>query len=153
MRINISKILKTITLATSIVAASATLSFSAEYVSVIKDGANVRTGPGTSNPVYMELFTGYPLKVLEKKGDWLKVQDFENDTGWIFSSLVESGKSVIVKGKSKINMRSGPGTNNSVVANLERGVVLDVLERKTKWVKVRHLSGTEGWIYAPLLWP
>lgn len=125
----------------------------AEYVSVVKDGVNVRTGPGTNNPVYMELFQGYPLIVLEKKGEWLKVQDFENDTGWVFSSLVEKGNSAIVIAQSKANMRSGPGTKNNVVASIERGVVLKVIARKNKWVNVSHSSGTEGWIYAPLLWP
>lgn len=153
MKLNILSPFRVLVLTTSLLFTTAIFATSAEYVSVIKDGVNVRTGPGTSNPVYMELFSGYPLKVIEKKGDWLKVQDFENDTGWIFSSLVESGKTVIVNAKSKANMRSGPGTTNPVVANLERGVVLDTLERKGKWVKVRHQSGTQGWIYAPLLWP
>jgi SH3-like domain-containing protein len=125
----------------------------AEYVHVVKDGVNVRTGPSTSNPVYMELFEGYPLQVIEKKDDWIKVRDFENDSGWIYSSLTEKGNTVIVSAESRANMRSGPGTSNAVVATLERGVVLNVIERQDQWVKVRHLSGTEGWIYSPLLWP
>lgn len=144
---------KTCTLAASLIIMSSVQTLAAEYVSVVKDGVNVRTGPGKNNPVYMELFSGYPLQVVERKGEWLKVQDFENDTGWVFSSLVEKKKTVIVNAKSKANMRSGPGTSNPVVANLERGVVLDVLERKGKWVKVRHSGGTQGYIYAPLLWP
>ena len=125
----------------------------AEYIHVVKDGVNVRTGPSTSNPVYMELFEGYPLQVIEKKDEWIKVRDFENDSGWIYSSLTEKGNTVIVSAESRANMRSGPGTSNAVVATLERGVVLNVIERQDQWVKVRHLSGTEGWIYSPLLWP
>lgn len=152
MKQKIVSVVRAITISASLLLCSST-AFGAEYVSVIKDGVNVRTGPGTSNPVYMEVFSGYPLQVLEKKGDWLKIQDFEKDTGWVFASLVKSGNTVIVKAKSKANMRSGPGTSNGIVANLERGVVLDVLEKKQKWVKVRHVSGTQGWIYAPLLWP
>ena len=50
-------------------------------------------------------------------------------------------------------MRSGPATNNRVVAVLERGVVLDLIERQGKWVKVRHESGVDGWVYSPLVWP
>ena len=125
----------------------------AEYVHVLKDGANVRTGPSTSNPVYMELFEGYPLQVIEKKDDWIKVRDFENDSGWIYASLTEKANTVIVSAEGRANMRSGPGTSSAVVATLERGVVLKVIERQDQWVKVRHLSGTEGWIYSPLLWP
>ena len=74
-------------------------SLAAEYVSVKKDNVNVRTGPGTDNPVSMELFAGYPLKVIKKQGEWIKFSDFENDTGWIHKSLVTKGDSVIINAK------------------------------------------------------
>ncbi len=129
------------------------LTAAAQTVSVKKDGINVRTGPGTNFPVYMELFKGYPLKVIEKKGDWLKVSDFENDKGWIFASLVAPGSTVIVKAKNSINMRSKPSTDASIVANVDRGVVLTRISTQGKWIKVRHSQGTVGWIYSTLLWP
>ena len=129
------------------------LSLAAEVVSVKKDNVNVRSGPGTEFPVTMELFKGYPLKVLEKKGDWFKINDFENDSGWIFSSLVSSKSTVIVNGKKSINMRSQPNTTASIVAVVDRGVVLTKLSTQEKWVKVKHSQGITGWIYAPLLWP
>ena len=125
----------------------------AQTVSVKKDNVNVRSGPGTNFPVSMELFQGYPLKVTEKKGDWLKVSDFGNDTGWIFSSLVKPGTTVIVNGKKSINMRSKPNTTASIVATVDRGVVLTKVSTEGKWVKVRHSQGAIGWIYSPLLWP
>ncbi|BCL60796.1 hypothetical protein DGMP_14890 [Desulfomarina profundi] len=125
----------------------------AQYVSVKKDNVNVRTGPSKDNPVSMELFEGYPLKVIKKQGDWYKVIDFENDSGWIHKNLVTTGDTVIVNAKKSVNMRSGPSTKSSVVADVERGVVLTKISRKGKWVEVRHASGTVGWIYKPLLWP
>ncbi len=127
--------------------------FTAEYVSVKKDNVNVRTGPGTNNPVSMELFAGYPLKVLKKQGEWLRVSDFENDSGWIHKSLVTKGDSVIINAKKSVNMRSGPSTKNSIVADIERGVVLTKISQKGKWTQVRHSSGTVGWVYNPLIWP
>ncbi|MBW1635720.1 MAG: SH3 domain-containing protein [Deltaproteobacteria bacterium] len=127
--------------------------FAAEYVSVKKDGVNVRTGPGTDKPVSMELFAGYPLKVIKKQGDWYKVSDFENDTGWIYKSLITKGDTVIINAKKSVNMRSGPSTKSSIVADVERGVVLTKISRKGKWTQVRHSSGTVGWVYNPLIWP
>ena len=124
-----------------------------QTVSVKKDNVNVRSGPGTNFPVSMELFKGYPLKVIEKKGDWLKITDFENDSGWIYSPLVVAGTTVIVNGKKSINMRSKPNTTASIVATVDRGVVLTKLSTQGKWVKVRHIQGTTGWIFSPLLWP
>lgn len=149
----ISRTLRVSFLTAAFVFALSFTASSAEYVNVIKDGVNVRTGPGTSNPVYMELFAGYPLKVIEEKDNWLKVTDFEEDSGWIYAPLTQECDTVIVDVSSKANMRSGPTTEDGVIATVERGVVLELVTRKSKWVEVKHRSGTQGWIYAPLLWP
>lgn len=125
----------------------------AEYLSVTTDNANVRTGPGTNYPASMELFKGYPLQVLKKEGEWYKIADFEKDSGWIHESIVKKCDSVIVNAKKSLNMRAGATTKDAVVADVERGVVLTKIETKGKWTKVKHSSGTTGWIYNPLLWP
>ena len=146
-------IIKTILVAGSISLFCASSAFAAEYLSVTADNANVRTGPGKKYQVTMELFSGYPLKVLKKQGEWYKITDYEKDTGWIHQSIVKSRDTVIVNAKKSLNMRSGPTTKDNVVADVERGVVLKKLESKGKWTKVRHSTGTVGWIYTPLLWP
>ncbi len=125
----------------------------ANHVSVKGDNVNVRTGPSKKKPVYMELSKGYPLVIVDRKGDWVKVSDYEGDAGWIHSSLVEKGKTLIVKALNKINMRSGPSTRNKVIAEVYRGVVVTKVGRKGRWIKVKHDEGTVGWIYKPLLWP
>ena len=125
----------------------------AEYVSVQGDNVNVRTGAGTNYEVSMELFKGYPLKIVSTQGEWLKFVDFENDSGWIHQSLVTDGNTVIVNGNKNVNMRSEASTNSSVIATVDRGVVMTKLETKGKWVKLKHSSGLIGWIYKPLLWP
>ncbi len=125
----------------------------AEFLTVSKDNVNVRKGPGTQNPVVMELFEGWPVKVLSQKGEWYEIVDYENDKGWIHSSLVRENDTVIVNVNKTGNMRSGPGKKNPVVAEVERGVVLTKLASKDKWIKVKHSQGTVGWIYQTLLWP
>ncbi|MDD3619920.1 MAG: SH3 domain-containing protein, partial [Desulfobulbaceae bacterium] len=67
-----------------------------EYVSISKDGVNLRSGPDTKSSVVYELPQGYPLKVMSKQGDWLKVSDFENDQGWVYAPLVTNARYVIV---------------------------------------------------------
>lgn len=148
-----SKRLRTLLASSAICLLLASPSFGAEFVSVKKDGVNVRTGPSTGNPVYMELFAGYPLKILKRKGDWAQVSDFEGDSGWIHKSLIGKNTSVIINAKKSVNMRSGPSTKDSVVADVERGVVMTRITEQGKWLKVKHASGTVGWIYKPLLWP
>jgi len=131
----------------------ASWSSAADYVSVKGDNVNVRTGAGTNYEVSMELFKGYPLKVGSTQGDWLKIVDFENDSGWIHKSLVNDGNTVIVNGNKNVNMRAEASTNSKIVATVDRGVVMTRLETKGKWAKLKHSSGLIGWIYKPLLWP
>lgn len=152
-RENMKKQMKKLLVAGLLCLSAPALTFAADYISITVDNANVRTGPSTDNQVSMELFEGYPLKVIKKQGEWYQVIDFENDSGWVHESIVRKGDTVIVNSNSSVNMRSGPSTKNAVVADVERGVVLKKLSEKSNWVEVQHASGTTGWIYAPLLWP
>ena len=126
----------------------------ANFVSVNKDGVNLRSGPDIKYDILYELPKGYPLKVTEKKNGWLKVSDYENDRGWIYASLVSNDRYVIVKA-NEANVRSGPGTNYKIVGKVYREVVLKKILVQNKWVKVSHplLPGGKAWIYQNLIWP
>jgi SH3-like domain-containing protein len=145
--------LKVLVVLTSLCIFVAAPAFAAQFLSVITDNANVRTGPGTKYPVTMELFDGYPLKVLKIEGEWYKVEDFEKDTGWIHQSIVKENDTVIVNARKSLNMRAKPSTKAQIVADVERGAVLTRLSSENKWTEVRASTGKTGWIYSPLLWP
>ncbi len=123
----------------------------AEFVSVVKDGVNLRSGPTTSHEILFQLPAGYPLKVLEREKKWLKVSDYENDKGWIYASLVSSTPYVIVKADEG-NVRSGPGTNHDKIGKVVRDVILMKIGTEGNWFQVRHPELT-GWIYRNLVWP
>lgn len=131
-------------------------SASAEMISVKGDKINLRKGPGTKYSILWEYGNGYPLQIVSKKGNWIKVKDFEKDSGWIHKSLLNYNPHVIVKvnrnSDSKINIRKGPGTSNSVVGKAQYGVVFKTLNRKSGWINVEHESGLIGWIKENLLW-
>ena len=123
----------------------------AEFVSVVKDGVNLRSGPETKYEVLFQLPKGYPLKVLATKGKWLKVSDYEKDKGWIYKSLVSKTRYVIVKVKEG-NVRSGPGTKYDKIGKVYRDVILRSTDRKGDWLKVVHPQLT-GWVHKQLVWP
>ncbi|MBI2070082.1 MAG: SH3 domain-containing protein [Elusimicrobia bacterium] len=50
--------------------------------------ANIRKGPGLKHAVLWIAYRGYPLKVLDREEDWLKVSDGKKIKGWIFRTLV-----------------------------------------------------------------
>ncbi|MBW0186288.1 MAG: SH3 domain-containing protein, partial [Hydrogenophaga sp.] len=80
-------------------------------VSVAGSTLNMREGPGTQSAVLWELKRGYPLEITDRKGSWVKVRDFEGDTGWVARSLTGKAPHHVVKSKVA-NIRSGPGTQH-----------------------------------------
>jgi SH3-like domain-containing protein len=130
---------------------AASAASAAEFVSVVKDGVNLRSNPDTSADVLFQLPAGYPLQVIERKGDWINVSDYENDKGWISASLVSSVPHVIVK-TERGNVRSGPGTDQPQAGKVVRDVILKKLDQQGEWIKVSHPQLT-GWIHKQLVWP
>jgi SH3-like domain-containing protein len=59
-----------------------------DTVVTVKDNCNIRSGPGTKEDKIGTLDKGIPLKVVERKGDWLKVAHADGDEGWIHKMLV-----------------------------------------------------------------
>ncbi len=128
----------------------------AKMGSIDGEKVQLRTGPGTNYAAKWQYGKGYPVKILTTKGKWYKVKDFENDTGWVYKSLVKRTPHMIVKvnkGKNKkINIRSGPGTKYKVVGQAYYGVVFETVKQSSGWAQVKHESGLKGWVKRSLLW-
>ncbi|MGI6657515.1 MAG: SH3 domain-containing protein [Desulfobulbus sp.] len=127
------------------------LAVAAEYVSVSKDGVNLRSGPGTDTAILFELPIHYPLQVLGREGQWLRVTDFEGDKGYIVSSLVSNTPYVIVK-VNECRIRKGPSTNDPVIGTGAREVIFAKGTQQGDWIKVTHPDVT-GWLHKDLVWP
>jgi SH3-like domain-containing protein len=132
------------------------LAVSARMVSVSGEDVNLRSGPGTNYSIKWKYGSGLPLKVVKQQGDWIKVEDFENDNGWLHKDLVsETGHMVVKVNKDKnikINIRSGPGTNYKIVGKAYYGVVFKTIKQQKGWAQVKHESGITGWVKRSLLW-
>lgn len=128
----------------------------AKMGSIKGNKVQLRSGPGTNYSVKWEYGDGIPLKILSKKGSWIKVKDFENDSGWVYKKYVGSTPHMIVKvnkgKKRKINIRSGPGVGYKIVGKAYYGVVFETVKQEKGWVQIKHESGLNGWIKRTLLW-
>tara|TARA_R110001599_G_scaffold151309_2_gene335953 strand:+ start:871 stop:1152 length:282 start_codon:yes stop_codon:yes gene_type:complete len=91
------------------------------------------------------------LQVLAREGSWLQVKDFENDRGWVASSLTGKTPHHIVKA-SIANVRSGPGRQHRIVGKVERYDLLRTRGSRSGWVRVERGDGLKGWISKRLLW-
>lgn len=120
-------------------------------VSVVADNAKLHASSEEKSPVLWVLGRGYPLSVLEDQGEWLKVQDYVGDTGWIAVQQVARKPHMVVKA-DQVEIRSGPSQRFKLVGRANNGVVFQTLKVKNKWVKVKHQKGLTGWIARSQLW-
>lgn len=128
----------------------------AKSLSVSGDNVNLRSGPGVRYEIKYAYGNGFPLRQLERKGEWIKVRDFEKDTGWIHATFISDQQYVIVSAHKnsdkKVNIRNGPSTRHDIVAKSYYGVVFKKIKSKSGWAQVQHETGLEGWIKETLLW-
>ncbi len=126
-------------------------------MAVIKgEGVNLRKGPGISYGAIWKYGSGLPVKIIGKKNDWVKVTDFEGQSGWIFESLLEKKKNVIVKTRKnseiKINVRQAPSPDAAIIAQACHGVIFTLVEEQEDWLKVAYRTGLEGWVNKRFVW-
>lgn len=123
-----------------------------EMVSIARAEVNMRAGPGTRHDILWALSRGYPLSVVGRQGNWIKVSDFESDQGWVLRSLTGRTPHHVVKARVA-NLRSRPTTQGRILGKLQYGDVLRTLGREGSWVKVRKEDGgPTGWVARNLLW-
>jgi SH3-like domain-containing protein len=123
----------------------------AERMTVIKQTANIRSGPGTKHKIIWKVEKYHPLFIIKKSKGWYRFRDFEEDKGWIHSSLLGTVPAIITK-QNLCNIRSGPGTKFEILFTVEKGIPFKVLKRKGGWINIQHADGDEGWIHKSLVW-
>ncbi len=143
--------LSVLLLALALLVTATPAAWAREMVASAARTLNMRTGPGLNHPANWTVTRGYPFQVIQRKGGWLQVRDFENDRAWISRSLTNKVPHRVVK-STTANLRSTPSTRARVVLKAGYGDVLRTLEQRGSWTKVRHEDGPVGWIATRLTW-
>ena len=53
-----------------------------------KQNCNVRSKPDKKSAILFETERGVPFKVLKRKGNWIRIEHADGETGWIYKTLV-----------------------------------------------------------------
>lgn len=122
-----------------------------EFVSIKGKTVNVREQPNTRSATLWELSKGYPLQVTQRKGQWLRVKDYESTLGWVHAPLTSKSPHMVVTARTA-NLRSGPGQKHNRVGKLEQYEVLQTLKKQGSWTQVQRTNGQSGWVAKNLVW-
>ena len=124
---------------------------SVNFLSLKNNEVYVRVGPSKEYPikfVYKKKFL--PIEVLDKSETWIKIRDFENNSGWIHISQVSKKKSAINKKNNSVLYKK-PTIFSKPIAKLEIGRLVLIKKCKLKWCKISS-GNFSGWIYKNSLW-
>ena len=123
-----------------------------EYFRTLRnDKVNLRQGPSFD----------YPIKIFYKKkfltvliqdisGNFRKIRDQENNSGWVHISQLSKKKAAIVI-EEQLIMFSGSTLYSNPVAKLKEGRLVTIRKCKNDWCKV-ETGEYKGWLKKSGLW-
>ncbi len=130
-----------------------------KYAIVTASALNVRSGPSTKNHKIGMVVKGNRLTVLEKVGEWYKIE-YNGITGYVHGGYIKlestsaqppssNTGNVIARGTvtaSSLNVRAGAGTSFKAIGKLAKNAKVDILEKVGAWYKIKYGS-TVGYVH------
>ncbi|MDM8149904.1 SH3 domain-containing protein [Priestia megaterium] len=136
------------------VQASGTATPSAESTTytVMASKLNVRSGAGTNYASIGSVTKGQKLSVVSKSGSWYKI-NYNGRTGYVSSDYVQASGTATPSAESttytvtasKLNVRSGAGTNYASIGSVTKGQKLAVVSKSGDWYKINY-NGRTGYV-------
>jgi SH3-like domain-containing protein len=121
------------------------------FVSLGADRVNVRFGPGKQYPIdWVYARKGLPVEIIAEFDTWRKVRDYEEQEGWVHSSLLSSRRTIMVTGEIR-ELRRTPDPNARVVLRAEPGVVGSLFDCEENWCRI-EIEGRRGWLQRSEFW-
>ena len=136
--------------------------FAAQTGTVSVDALRLRAEPSTSSATITYLHSGTQVDVLEELGEWYKIS-YNGTTGYVYAAYIAyetsgsatsaapsaevlAGQTGVISG-SEVNFRSGPSTDDGILAALQEGEDLTILDIVEDWCKMER-DGQEGYVKA-----
>ena len=132
-------------------AKAATSSSKAGAVTTSAGKLNVRSQPSSSSSVVAALNKGNYITLISKSGSWWKVEYEKDRYGYCHSDYITvvQGTPVTVKTQSGgLNVRTGPGTNFTRSAVLQKGETVIFLKYADGWSRVLYHGIKTGYVSA-----
>lgn len=129
------------------------------FVSLKSARVNLRIGPSTDYATsWMYTRAGLPVEIIQEYDNWRRIRDSDGTEGWVNQTLLSGERTALaapwMKGKGDtiyVNIRQEAQTSASIVAKLQPGVLIKVLECTGTWCRV-EVDGTKGWVTQTEIW-
>ena len=126
--------------------------FAEEYFSTLRyNNVNLRQGPSKDYPIKIFYKKKYlPVLVQDTSGNFRKIKDHENNTGWIHVSQLSKKKAALTL-NDQVMIFKNPTVFSKPLAVLEKGRLCLISKCKNKWCKIK-VEKYSGWVKKKKLW-
>jgi|TARA_B110000027_G_C15940712_1_gene221126 SH3-like domain-containing protein len=128
--------------------------FSAEFIAVKTKKSILYEGPSESTSKEFIVTQSYPLQVLVKLKDWIKVRDHEGKISWIKAKDITRDRTVLTL-KNNVILFYKPSYSSVKLADISVNVALRLVSplNTDGWIEVKTLSqNIEGFIRVQDVW-
>jgi len=128
-----------------IILGSSTFAEENYYLTLRNDKVNLRQGPSLKHPiklVYKKKFL--PVLVQDKLGNFRKILDHENNSGWIHITQLSKKKAAINIEENSIIFKKS-SIYSKPLAVMEKGRLCLIKKCKNNWCKIKTKNYT-GWV-------
>ena len=120
------------------------------FLTLRNDKVNLRLGPSFNYPIKIIYKKKYlPVLIKDKSENFRKIQDHENNSGWIHISQLSKKKSGITI--EDIILYKRPTIYSKPLANIKTGRLLIVSKCKENWCKIKT-EKYSGWVKKSSVW-
>ena len=121
------------------------------FLTLRNDKVNLRQGPSLDYPIKLQYKKKYlPVLVKDKSGNFRKIVDHQNNSGWIHISQLSKKKAGIAKNEEIIVFKNPTIYSKPLVA-LNKGRLCIIKKCKKEWCKIK-VEKYNGWIKKNDLW-
>ncbi len=123
---------------------------SEEYLTLRNDKVNLRLGPSFDYPIKIIYKKKYlPVLIKDKSENFRKIQDHENNSGWIHISQLSKKKAGITTEDTVLY--KNPTIYSRPLANIKSGRLLIISKCKKSWCKIKS-EKFSGWVKEKSIW-
>ncbi len=122
------------------------------FVSLKSNDVNLRIGPSVNYPIIIKYVQkNLPVEIIDEYDVWRKIQDHENNIGWIHKSLIKGDRFILTinKNDNVKNIYNRP--NGKLVGIIKSNNILNLEKCLMDWCYISHID-ISGWISKDFIW-
>ena len=140
----ISKALKQVCVATSIVLTCSSITFAADMGQATGSAVNIRKEASGDADVVGKIDKGSEYKVLGKSGDWYQIS-YESEKAFVAADYFEITKTDATATGNDVNVRKSPDGNSDILGRLTEGQDVVVTGQSGDWYRISY-DGQSGYV-------